>query len=126
MGTTALLVSNFYSSVGNFSVLALFLSHMNYISFDVLYVLPSVKFKDSYYVSVVDNFLLRSFSLLCISRSAGGGFWSFVYYCLNRDNAKRGLFIYRESFDTYVENVMPGCFSLDQFATIIKHWSNPS
>ena len=47
----------FYSSVGIvFSVLPLFLTHMNYISFDVLYVLPSVKFKDSYYVLVVDNF----------------------------------------------------------------------
>ena len=57
MGTTALLVSNFYSSVGIvFSFLPLFLTHMNYISFDVLYVLPSVKFKDSYYVVAVDNY----------------------------------------------------------------------
>ena len=57
MGTTALLVSIFYSSVGNvFSVLPLFLTHVNYISFDVLYALPSVKFKHSYYVLVVDIF----------------------------------------------------------------------
>ena len=36
----------FYSSVGIvFSVLPLFLTHMNYISFDVLYVLPSDKFR---------------------------------------------------------------------------------
>ena len=41
----------------------------------------------------------------------------FVYYCLNRDNAKRGLVIYRESFDTYVENVMPGFF---QFRPILQ------
>ena len=128
MGTTALLVSIFLQlSWHCFSVLPLFLTHVNYISFDVLYALPSVKFKHSYYVLVVDIFFRWGLSVCyAFHDQPEEDSGPFVYYCLYRDNAKRGLVIYRESFDTYVENVMPGCFSLDQFATIIKHWSNPS
>ena len=68
----------FTAPLALFSVLPLILTHDVLYIFDVSYALPSVKFKHSYYVFVVDYFFpLRSFSLLCISRSAGGGFWSF-------------------------------------------------
>ena len=91
---------------------------MNYISFDVLYVLPSVKFKDSYYVLVVDNFFRWGLSVYyAFHDQPEEDSGPFVYYCLNRDNAKMRFSYLPQSFDTYVENVMPGFF---QFRPILQ------
>ena len=56
------------------------LTHMNYISFDVLYVLPSVKFKDSYYVVAVDNYFFR---------------WGFSVYYAFHDQPEEDLWSFR-------------------------------
>ena len=108
----------FYSSVGIvFQFYRYFLTHVNYIFFDVSYALPSVKFKHSYYVVAVDNYFFRwglsVYYAFHDQPEEDSG--PFVYYCLNRDNAKMRFSYLPQSFDTYVENVMPGFFSLDQF-----------
>ncbi len=88
----------FYSSVGIvFSVLPLFLTHVNYTFFNVSYALLSVKFKHFYYVVVVDYFFRWGLSVYyAFHDQPEEDSGHFLYHCLNRDNAKCGLVIYRK------------------------------
>ena len=103
MGTTALLVSYFLQlSWHCFFSFTVTFNSLELLFFDVSYALPSVKFKHSYYVLVVDIFFRWGLSVCyAFHDQPEEDSCHFVYHCLNRDNAKRGLVIYRESFDTY-------------------------
>ncbi len=106
-----------------------FLIHVNYIFFDVSYALPSVKLKHSYYALFVDNFFRWGLSVYyAFHDQPEEDSGHFVYHCLNRDNAKGGLVIYRKvsifTLRTLCLDFQFRPILLD--TTIIKHWSNPS